>query len=103
MEQRFDVNRPPQASIRLEGRRLIRSDVTNDWGLRLQWEIRRNGQVIATVNARTDTAYEHPDTAAGEYSVVLQMWHYVNYNKNPQGEFTASRFINISNVVTYRI
>jgi hypothetical protein len=101
MEQRFEGT--PQATIRVEGRRLIRGEVSNDWGLRLQWEIRRNGQVIATVNARADLTYEHADTAPGEYSVVLQMWHYINYAKNPQGEFTQSRFINISNVVTYRI
>ncbi|MSQ93852.1 MAG: hypothetical protein EXR98_04765 [Gemmataceae bacterium] len=101
MEQRYEGT--PQAAIRLEGRRLIRSDVTNDWGLRLQWEVRRNGQVVATINARPDVAYEHSDTAPGEYSVVLQMWHYINYAKNPAGEFTASRFDNISNVVTYRI
>lgn len=101
MEQRFEGT--PQATIRLEGRRLIRSDVSNDWGLRLQWEIRRNGTVVATVNARADSAYEHPDTAPGEYTVVLQMWRYVNYRKNPQGEFTDSRFIDISNRVTYTI
>ena len=101
MEQRFEGT--PQATIRVEGRRLIRSDVTNDWGLRLQWEIRRNGQVVATVNARADLAYEHNDTAPGEYTVVLQMWRYVNYAKNPQGEFTQSRFIDISNRVTYTI
>lgn len=101
MEQRFEGT--PQATVRLEGRRLVRSEVTNDWGLRLQWEIRRGGQVVATVNARPDLAYEHPDAAPGEYSVVLQMWQYVNYAKNAQGEFTQSRFINISNVVTYRI
>ena len=101
MEQRFEGT--PQATIRLEGRRLIRSEVTNDWGLRLQWEIKRNGQIVAVVNARTDLAYEHVDTARGEYSVVLQMWRYVNYAKNPQGEFTQSRFIDISNRVTYTI
>jgi hypothetical protein len=101
MEQRFEGT--PVATIRLEGRRLIRSDVSNDWGLRLQWEIKRNGQVVATINARPDLAYEHPDTAPGEYEVVLQMWHYVNYAKNPQGEFTASRFVPVSNRVTYTI
>jgi hypothetical protein len=101
MEQRFEGT--PQATIRVEGRRLVRSEVTNDWGLRLQWEIRRNGQVVATVNARPDLAYEHADTAAGEYSVVLQMWRYVNYRKNPQGEFIDSRFIDISNRVTFTI
>ena len=41
VEQRYEGT--PEASIRLEGRRLVRSEVTNDWGLRLQWEIRRNG------------------------------------------------------------
>lgn len=101
MEQRFEGT--PQAAIRLEGRRLIRGEVTNDWGLRLQWEIRRNGQVVATVNARADVSYEHPDTAPGEYAVVLQMWRYVNYRKNPAGEFIDSRYIDISNRVTYTI
>src|ERR1051325_1085922 len=98
MEQRFEGT--PQATIRVEGRRLTRSEVSNDWGLRLQWEIRRNGQVVAVVNARADLAYEHPDTAPGTYEVVLQMWHYVNYNKKPQGKFPASRFVDISNRVT---
>jgi hypothetical protein len=101
MEQRYEGT--PQATIRLEGRRLIRSDVTNDWGLRLQWAIKRNGQVVATVNARPDLAYEHADTARGTYEVVLQIWRYVNYAKNPAGEFTASRFLDISNRVTYTI
>lgn len=101
MEQRYEGT--PQATINLDGRRLTRTAVTNDWGLRLQWEIKRNGQVVATVNARTGLAYEHPDTAPGNYEVVLQMWRYVNYAKNPQGEFTASRFIDVSNRVTYTI
>ena len=101
MEQRYEGT--PEATVRLEGRRLVRSEVTNDWGLRLQLEIKRNGQVVATVNARADLAYEHVDTAPGTYEIVLQMWRYVNYAKNPQGEFTASRFIEISNRVTYTI
>jgi hypothetical protein len=101
MEQRYEGT--PQATISLEGRRLTRTEVANDWGLRLQWEIKRNGQVVATVNARTGLTYEHPDTAPGNYEIVLQMWRYVNYAKNPQGEFTASRFIDVSNRVTYTI
>ena len=101
MEQRYEGT--PQATINLDGRRLTRSEVSNDWGLCLQWEIKRNGQVVATVNARTGLSYEHADTAPGNYEVVLQMWRYVNYAKNPQGEFTASRFIDVSNRVTYSI
>ena len=46
MEQKFDT--PPKAEIRLEGRRVHRGPVVGDWGMRLQWEIRRNGEVIAT-------------------------------------------------------
>jgi hypothetical protein len=101
MEQRFEGH--PKAILTLTGRRVSRTEVVNDWGLRLQWEVRRNGQVIATPNARLDTSYEHPDTAAGNYEIVLQMWHYVNYAKNPAGEFTQSRFVNVSNPVTYTL
>jgi hypothetical protein len=101
MEQRYEGT--PQAALRLEGRRVTRNEVTNDWGLRLQWEIKRNGQVIATPNARADLAYEHPEATPGTYEIVLQMWRYVNYQKTPTGEFTQSRFIDISNRVTYTI
>jgi len=101
MEQKFEGT--PSATLRLDGRRVVRSDVTNDWGLRLQWEVRRDGKVVATPPARADLAYEHPDTTPGTYEIVLQMWKYVNYAKNPAGEFTASRFIDISNKVTYKV
>lgn len=101
MEQRFEGT--PRAEIRLDGRRVTRSEVTHDWGLLLQWEIQRDGRVIATKPARADLSYEHPDDSPGEYEIVLQMWHYVNYAKNPQGEFTQSRFVDISNKVHYSI
>lgn len=101
MEQRYEGT--PLATIRVEGQRLIRSVVTNDWGLRLQWEIRRNGEVIATPNARPTLEHNLANLAPGNYEIVLQMWYYVNYNKNPAGEFTASRFIDISNLVTLTV
>ena len=101
MEQRYDGN--PTATLTLQGRRVARTEVANDWGLRLQWEVRRNGQVIATPNARIGLTYEHPDATPGTYEIVLQMWKYVNYAKKPDGEFTMSKFIEISNKVTYKI
>lgn len=101
MEQKFDT--PPQAEIKLEGRKVVRGDVTNDWGLRLQWEIRRDGKVLATAPARADASYEHPDTAPGKYEIVLQSWKYVDYKKTPTGEFVNSKFIEISNKVSYVI
>jgi hypothetical protein len=101
MEQKFEGT--PQSEIRLEGRRVVRGDVSNDWGSRLQWQIKRDGQVIATPLARLEPSYEHPDSTPGEYEIVLQLWKYVNYAKNAEGEFTDSKFVEISNVVKYRI
>ena len=101
MEQKFDV--VPQAEIHLEGQKVVRSDVTNDWGLRLQWEVRRNGEVIATPAARAETTYEHADKTPGKYEIVLQTWKYVDYRKNPNGDYLNSKFIDVSNKVTYTI
>ena len=101
MEQKFEGS--PRAMVYLDGRRVVRTEVVNDWGLRLQWEVRRNGQVIATPPARADLAYTHPETTPGTYEIVLQMWKYVNYAKNPAGEFTVSKFQDISNKVTYTV
>jgi hypothetical protein len=101
MEQKFEGT--PQATVELNGRRVTRSDVINDWGSRLQWEIRRDGQVVATPPARAESTYEHADATPGEYQVVLQMWKYVNYKKDGEGNFTESKFVDISSPVTYRI
>ena len=101
MEQKFEGD--PRAEIRLEGRRVIRGEVINDWGSLLQWVVRKNGQVVAAVPARAETSYTHPDTAPGNYEIVLQMWKYVDYLKTPAGEFTNSKFVDISNKVSYTV
>jgi hypothetical protein len=101
MEQKYEGS--PRAELRLQGRRVTRTEVTHDWGLQLLWEIRRNNQVVATAPARADVSYEHPDMTPGAYEIVLQMWKYIDYRKNAQGEFIASRFIEISNKVSYTI
>ncbi len=101
MEQKFDVI--PKADLRLEGRKVIRTAVTHDWGLRLQWVVTKDGKVVATPNARLGETYEHPDKAPGKYEVVLQMWKYVNYKKSPDGEFTDSKFVDVSNKVAYTV
>ena len=101
MEQQFEGT--PKAEIRLEGRKLVRSEVTNDWGSQLLWEIRRNGQVVATVPARADSSYEHTDTTSGQYEVVLQMFKYEGYAKDPAGNYTKSKLIDVSNKVSYAI
>jgi len=102
VEQKFD-GPPPRADLRIDGRKVTRTDVTNDWGLQLVWVVRRDGKDIARVPARADHSYEHPDTTPGHYEIVLQMWKYVSYAKKPDGEFTTSKFIDVSNAVTYTI
>jgi hypothetical protein len=101
MEQKFDAT--PKAELRLRGRTVTRGDVANDWGLQLRWVVKRDGKVVATPPARADYTYEHPDAAPGKYEISLEMFKYVNYAKDPQGEFTQSKFVEISNVVTYTI
>ncbi len=101
MEQRFEGS--PRAEIRLEGRRITRSEVTHDWGTLLRWEVRRDGQVVATPPARAALSYEHPEMTPGTYDIVLQMWRYVDYRKDAGGEFVNSRFVDVSNKVSYTI
>ncbi len=101
MEQKYEGT--PHAEIRLEGRRMVRGDVTNDWGLRLQWVVSRDGKVVGTANARPDSSYEHADTTPGQYEVVLQMWKYVDYRKTPDGQFVNSKYVDVSNKVSYTI
>lgn len=101
MEQKFDGT--PKAELRINGRKVTRSVVANDWGLMLRWLVTRDGKVIATAPARADASYELAESTPGKYTIVLQSWKYVNYAKDAVGEFTASKFVDISNVVTYTV
>ncbi len=101
MEQKFDVN--PRAELKLDGRRVTRSDVVGDWGMLLRWCVYRDGKLIAALPARAESSYEHPDKTPGKYEIVLETWKYVDYKKDAKGEFTNSKFIEISNKVSYKI
>ena len=101
MDQKFEGT--PQAEIRLEARKITRGDVSHDWGSQLVWEVRRNEQVVAQVPARANAAYEHPDTTPGQYEVVLQMFQYDGYAKDKDGNFTQSKFVEVSNKVGYTV
>lgn len=101
MDQVFEGE--PKAEVRLEGRKVVRSDVTNDWGSRLQWQVKRNGEVIATPPARAENSYEHPDATPGDYEIVLQLFKYEGYQKDKEGNYTKSKFVDISGPVSYKI
>lgn len=101
MEQKFDAT--PKAELRLDGRKVTRTDVTGDWGLQLRWVVKHNGKVVATPPARAEHTYEHPEAAPGTYEIALEQFKYVNYQKDAAGEYTQSKFVVISNAVTYTI
>jgi hypothetical protein len=96
MDQVFEGT--PRAEIRIDGRRVTRSEVSNDWASRLQWKISRDGQVVLTAPARAGTSYDLAETTPGNYEIVLEMWKYEGFRVQQHG-----RFIEISNKVTYTI
>ena len=98
MDQRFEGT--PKAELKFDGKTVVRTPVSNDWGSQLLWEVRRDGQVVSTANARLSDSFTLPDTNPGAYEVVLQMWKYDGYEKKPDGEFTKSKFVEVSNKVT---
>ena len=101
MDQKLEGT--PKAILQLAGRKVTRSEVTNNWGTRLQWKISRDGKEVATAVAGLDTTFEHSDTAPGKYEVVLQQFQYLNYKKDKDGKFTESKYIDISEPVSYTI
>ena len=101
MDQKLEGK--PKATLTLAERKVTRSEVTDDWGTRLQWKVIRNGKEIATVGAGLDLTFEHSETVPGKYEIVLQQFHYVNYKKDKDGKFTESKYINISEAVSYTI
>jgi hypothetical protein len=101
MDQKLEGT--PKATLQLDGHTVTRSDVSNDWGTRLQWKVSRDGKEVATVGAGIVPSYEHAETAPGKYEVVLQQFQYVSYLKDKEGKFTQSKYIDISAPVSYTI
>ena len=50
-----------------------------------------------------EMTFECAETTPGMYEIVLQLFKYVNYTKDAQGEYTESRFVDVSEVVSYTI
>lgn len=101
MDQKLEGT--PKASLQLAGRKVTRSEITNHWGTRLQWKVSRDGKEVAAVTAGVEPAFEHADTVPGKYEIVLQQFQYVSYAKDKDGKFTASKYVDISEPVTYTV
>lgn len=99
MEQKFEGS--PKSEIRRDGQKLVRTDVSNDWGSLLRWVITQEGKVVQVQNARPGLSFEYQPAKPGKYEAVLELWKYVDYKKDAKGEFTNSKFIEISNKVTF--
>ena len=101
MEQKFDGT--PLAELRVDGKKIVRSDVDNDWGLRLQWKVMKDGKQVAVSNARVGDTFEPADLKPGKYDVVLEMWKYVSYKKDAKREFVDSKYVEVSNKVSITV
>jgi hypothetical protein len=89
----------PEAKLHLDGPRLVRSDVKDDPGFRLQYDFKKDGKTVATAEARAAATLDIPQKEPGTYTVVLELF-YPAYKGGTQqkGEFRP-----ISNVLTFRI
>ena len=101
MDQKLEGT--PKATLSISGRTITRSEVSNDWGTRLQWRVSRDGKEVATIAAGIEPQFEHSDTSPGKYQVVLQQFQYVNYRKTPDGKFIDSKYVDISEPVSYTL
>ena len=87
----------------MDGKKLFRSEITNDWGSLLRWVITQDGKEVHVQNARPFLNYEPKLSTKGNHEAVLQMWKYVDYKKNASGEFTNSKFVEVSNKISFTI
>ena len=101
MDQKLEGT--PSVEIKLEGRTVLRSEVQNNWGTRLQWRLLKEGKEIATGPVGPDSAFDLPDLQQGRYQVVVQQFHYVNYKKTPDGKFTDSKYVDICKPLDFSV
>ncbi len=68
-------NLKPLATLKLEGTKFTRSELTDDPGFRLQYAFKKDGKPLTTVEARSNLSVEIPDKTPGNYSVVLELFY----------------------------
>jgi len=97
LDVRKDLN--PKATLSLKGEQVVRSEVTDDPGFRLQFHFKKADKTLATADGRGETGAKLPSLEAGEYSVVLELFYPAYKGGTAQkGEFKA-----ISEVLRYRV
>jgi hypothetical protein len=71
MDQKLEGT--PSVEIKLEGRTVVRSEVQNNWGTRLQWRLLKEGKEIATGSLGPDPAFDLPELQQGSYQVAVSL------------------------------
>jgi hypothetical protein len=88
----------PRATLRLAGKQVGRSALTDDPGFRLQFHFKKDGKSVAVIEARSKDAVDLP-AEAGVYTVVLELFHPAYKGGTAQkGEFRP-----VSPVLAYRV
>jgi hypothetical protein len=107
----------PAATVKLEGRTVTRTKVTDDPGTRLVWRVakeyvdektRKAAKSEEEVDARATTTYTHADTGPGKYTITLEIFSTLKAGRNKDGYHTAndprtSKLVPIAPAVSYVI
>lgn len=101
MDQKLEGT--PSVEIKLEGRTVVRSEIQNNWGTRVQWRLMKEGKEVSTGVVGPDLGFDLPDLQAGRYQVVLQQFQYVNYKKAADGKFTESKYVDICKPLEFSV
>lgn len=89
----------PLATLKIDGAKIVRTDVADDPGFRLQYHFKKDGKTVGQAEARSSEALDVPQKEAGTYTVVLELF-YPGYKG---GTVQKGEFKPISNVLTYKV
>jgi len=88
----------PLAALTVEDNRVVRSELADDPGFRLQFVFKKDGKTVAEVEARSRTNAE-PPAEPGDYTVVLELF----YPAYKGGAAQKGEFKPVSNVLAIRV
>lgn len=78
----------PRASLSVVDGRIVRTDVANDPGFRLQLHVKKDGRTVAIVEARSESKFDLPAKDPGDYTATLELFYPAYKGGNDQkGQF----------------
>jgi hypothetical protein len=89
----------PAAVLSVANNAISRTDLKDDPGFRLQYHFKKDGQEVATVEARSRATVDPPKTEPGVYTVVLELF----FPAYKGGAVQKGEYKPVSNVLTFRV